>query len=95
MGAYESLKPFIARSTTIKCHRCGTTKGESDKGIFGAWLFGETHKSIVWFHNLECLNKWETVYPENKMKQLNDGFAGDTGLISLKTETPFNDDDEI
>jgi len=95
---YDALKPFVPKSDIIRCHRCGTSKGEEDKGIFGAWIFGtglKKYRSIVWFHNVECKTKWKIDHPTNKMKELTNGFAGETGLILIKTEPPEIEDDEI
>jgi hypothetical protein len=50
---------------TIKCHRCGTSKGLEDRGIFAEWKFKvHTLEStiIVWFHNEECMTFWKHKY---------------------------------
>ena len=48
----------------IKCHRCGTSKGFEDKGLFADWKFKvHTLESslTVWFHNEECFEFWKQV----------------------------------
>ena len=42
---------------TIRCHRCGTSRGAEDKG-----KFVQINNFVAWFHNEECFRMWETIY---------------------------------
>lgn len=81
----------------IRCHRCGTSKGLEDKGIYVAWIFGteKKYRSIAWFHNTECKDTWK-LQTTLKVKELNNG-ATETGLIPIlddKDQIKFSDDND-
>ncbi len=82
----------------IKCHRCGTSKGEEDVGIYLAWIFGDEvkHRSVAWFHNEECKNKWREEYPNPKIRELKKGLTLETGLHKIHADgDPLESDFEL
>jgi hypothetical protein len=38
---------------TIRCHNCGTSKGQEDRGVFI-----QINKYSAWFHNKNCHDTW-------------------------------------
>lgn len=87
----DPLKPPVDRTDVIRCHRCGTSKGYEDKGIYIDWIFENTHnsvkyKSIVWMHNVECKNRWATEHPHIKFKEYEQGMEYQIGMILIKSD---------
>lgn len=56
------------RTETIRCHQCGTSKGDEDVGIWVAFKSKEGPTSnieyMVWFQSEECQKIWLANYAE-------------------------------
>lgn len=49
----KSVGTEWVESTVVRCHRCGTSKNDEDKG-----MFIQINSFIAWFHNVECHANW-------------------------------------
>jgi len=47
-----------------RCHRCGTSKGDEDEGVYLAFKSNLGKETVVWFHNEECKRFWLATYGE-------------------------------
>jgi hypothetical protein len=72
----------------IKCHRCGTSKGIEDKGIFAEWRFKvHTLENMitVWFHSEECFELWKMVNHINDI--VTHEYSEEYGITKTLKET--------
>ena len=44
----------------VRCHNCGTSRGEEDRGTFI-----QVNKYIAWFHNKDCFVRWAKLCSRN------------------------------
>lgn len=72
-----------------RCHRCGTSKGLEDKGVYISWFFnhGENYnKIIVWFHNKECKVEWEKIH---QVIYETMEYSDEIGIVPMSDLEPF------